>query len=88
MQSLAIVMCTLLVFGMLLFGSDALDRRLTLRSSAARLGSPTDEQAAAAVAREVIEAAARDEATDAPTAPAPLALAPAPPAPPAPPVAA
>lgn len=34
MQALAIVTCTLLGFAVLLFGSDHLDRRLTLRSQA------------------------------------------------------
>lgn len=82
MQALAIVTCTLLGFAGLLFGSDILDRRLSLRSAgAAGPGGPTDERGVAATARDVIDATAHEDATgaSAPATQAPPALAPAPP---------
>lgn len=48
MQALAIVTFTLSGFAGLLFGSDVLDRRPTLRASAAAPARPTDERAVAA----------------------------------------
>jgi hypothetical protein len=50
MQSLAIAMCTLLGLGMLLFGSDYLDRRLLSRAGHAGAGARRDPAAAVTAA--------------------------------------
>ena len=45
MQSIAIAVCTLLGLGMLLFGSDFLDRHLTSRAAGGALGARRDPAA-------------------------------------------
>jgi hypothetical protein len=54
MQALAIVTCTLLGFATLLFGSDHLDRRLTVRAAQAAAGAAGSRAVAKTTA--VIEA--------------------------------
>ena len=49
MQSIAIAVCTLLGLGMLLFGSDFLDRHLTARAAGGGLGAGRRRDPAALV---------------------------------------